>query len=467
MRTFRKKAGHRLEEKEKLTRREILKILLPITALTIIGFIVAFQFVDPAPPRNISIACGASDGANCIFAGDYREFMAKEGISLNIITSAGALENLELLQKEKDGVDVAFVQSGLGSLVQDNQLMSLGSLFFRPLWIFHRNGLIIDRATDMKGMRIAVGEEGSGTRFLTMRLLELNGVDAENSSILSIGYQKASDMLIAGEVDVAFFASTHHAPYVIRLIDSRSVNLIGMPRAEAYTFLYPYLYLLRVPEGVIDFEANIPSSNLSLVASTTELVARTDLHPALVNLLMQASAEVHKSGTEFERQEEFPSPSYLGFELSKDAEQYFESGPTLLQRYLPFWVANFISRMKVMLVPLVVVFFPLFKIIPPLYAWRTRRRIYRWYSELDAVDPDLNKEEVAASLQEFLVKLDKIEENVCNVTVPPSYSEGLYALRLHIGMLREKLRHSAQKNAPPEGTNIMNHPVGGDRMDSS
>ena len=448
MKTFGKKIRHNLEAKEKLTRREMLKIFLPTAVLTIIGFIVAYQFVDPAPPRNISISCGASGGANCIFARSYREFMAKEGISLDIKTSAGALENLELLQREKDGVDVAFIQGGLGSLVQDTQLMSLGSLFFEPLWIFHRNGLLIDRVTDMKGMRIAVGEEGSGTKILSMHLLKLNGINTENTRIVSVGYQAAADMLTAGEVDFAFFVSTHRAPYVIALIDFRSVNLIGMPRAEAYTFLFPYLYLLRVPEGAIDLEANIPASTLNLVASTTELVAKTDLHPGLVNLLMQASAEVHKTGTEFERQAEFPSPNYLGFKLSADAEQYFESGPPLLQRYLPFWVANFISRMKVMLVPLVVVFFPLFKIIPPLYAWRTRRRIYRWYSELDAVDPDLNKEELVDNLQEFLVKLDEIEDKVCNVTVPLSYSEGLYALRLHIGMLREKLRHSAQENVP-------------------
>jgi TRAP-type uncharacterized transport system substrate-binding protein len=449
MSTSRKEIGLRLVEKEKLTRREILKIFLPTAALTIIGFIVAFQYVDPAPPRNISIACGAPDGANCIFAEDYREFMAKEGISLNIKTSAGAVANLELLQQEKDGVDVAFVQGGLRSLVQNDQLMSLGSLFFSPLWIFHRNGVTIDLATDTKGLRLAVGEEGSGTKILTMHLLELNGVSAENTSILPVGSHTAADMLVAGEVDVAFFVSTHSAPYIEQLIKSKSVNLIGLRRAEAYTFLYPYLYMLRVPEGVIDFEANIPSSNLNLVASTTELVAKNEMHPALVNLLMQAAEEAHESGTEFERQEMFPSPNYLDFELSEDAEQYFESGPTFLQRYLPFWVANFISRMKVMLVPLIVVFFPLFKIIPPLYAWRTRRRIYRWYSELDAVDPDLNKEEVSDSLQEFLVKLDEIEDKVCNVTVPPSYSNGLYALRLHIGMLREKLLQSAKKTSTP------------------
>jgi hypothetical protein len=331
-------------------------------------------------------------------------------------------------------------------LVQNGHLVSLGSLFFEPLWIFYRSDLAMERTSNMKGLRIAVGEEGSGTKILTMHLLRLNGIDSENTRLVSVGSQTAADMLLNGEADVAFFVSTHSAPYVAELIDSKSVTLMGIPRAEAYTFLYHYLYLLRVPEGVIDLEANIPSRNLNLVASTTQLVARPDLHPALVNLLMQASEQVHRSGTEFEREGEFPSPRHLDFELSDEAERYFENGPPFLQRYLPFWVANFIDRMKIMLVPLIVIFFPLFKVIPPLYVWRMRRRVYRWYSDLEAVDPDLHGEDLAENLQGFLLKLDEIEAKVAGLAVPPGYSEGLYALRVHIELLRNKLR-----NAAPQG----------------
>jgi TRAP transporter TAXI family solute receptor len=455
--THRGKTGRSLKEKKKRTRRETLTFFLPIIALTVIGFFIAFQFVDPAPPRAISIACGPQEGANCIFANSYAEFMASEGVTLNIRATAGSVENLELLQVENDGVEVAFVQGGLQSLVQNEHLVSLGSLYFEPLWIFYRNGLVMERISDMKGLRIAVGKEGSGTKILAMHLLRLNGIDSENTSLVSVGSQAATGTLLNGDVDVAFFVSTHSAPYVAELIDSRSVTLMGMPRAEAYTFLYHYLYLLRVPEGVIDLEANIPSRNLNLVASTTQLVARPDLHPALVNLLMQASDEVHEAGTEFERQGEFPSPSHLDFELSDEAERYFKTGPPFLQRYLPFWVANFISRMMIMLVPLIVIFFPLFKVIPPLYVWRMRRRVYRWYSDLEAVDPDLHGEDLAENLQGFLLKLDEIEAKVASLAVPPGYSEGLYALRVHIELLRKKLRDAAQED---EGTDKQTPAIG-------
>ncbi|MBT8443339.1 MAG: C4-dicarboxylate ABC transporter substrate-binding protein, partial [Gammaproteobacteria bacterium] len=164
-----------------------------------------------------------------------------------------------------------------------------------------------------------------------------------------------------------------------------------------------------------------------------------------VNLLMQASEQVHRTGTEFERQGQFPSSEHLGFELSEEAAHYFASGPPLLQRYLPFWVANFIDRMSIMLVPLLVIFFPLFKAIPPIYEWRMRRRVYRWYRELEAVDPDFHQEDVAASLPECLAKLDEIEAKVSAVAVPPGYSAGLYALRVHIDLLRKKLQRAAQR----------------------
>ena len=445
------KTEKRLRRREALTRRAMLKYLVPTIVLTLVAFYIAFQFVDPAPPRSISIACGPQDGANCEFARAYSELLAAEGVTLNIRATAGSVENLELLQAESDGVEVALVQGGLQSLVPGAPLVSLGSLFFEPLWIFHRNDVAVEQTSDMKGMRIAVGEDGGGTKILTMHLLQLNGITAENAQFVSVGYQAAADMLLNGEVDIAFFVSSHRAPYTIQLIDNRSVTLTGMPRAEAYTFLYHYLYLLRVPAGAIDFEYDIPPRDLNLLASTTELVARSDLHPALVNLLMQVSEQVHQTGTEFERPGEFPSPRHIDFELSEEAARYFASGPPLLQRYLPFWIANFIDRMKVMLVPLIVVFFPLFKAIPPIYVWRMRRRVYHWYTELEAVDPDLNKEGGAESLQECLSKLDEIEAKVSTVAVPPGYSAGLYALRMHIDLLRNKLQRAAQRGEDSGG----------------
>jgi hypothetical protein len=308
------------------------------------------------------------------------------------------------------------------------------------LWIFHRSDLALRRGPDLKGLRLAVGEEGSGTKILIMHLLELNGVNSHNTRIFSNGYQKAADMLLAGEVDVAFFVSTHRTAHVVKLIDSKSVNLMGLERAEAYALLYHYLYVLKVPEGVIDFEANIPPRDLTLVAPTTQLVARPDLHPALINLLLEAAEIVHKSGGDFEREGEFPTPKYLDFKLSPEAERFYKFGPPFLQRYLPFWAAILVSRITILLLPLVAVILPLFKLMPIVYRWRMRSKIYRWYSKLRAFDPERHKEEGPERLREYLVGLEGIEAKVSNISVPLSFSEELYQLRMHINLLRSKLK---------------------------
>jgi hypothetical protein len=225
---------------------------------------------------------------------------------------------------------------------------------------------------------------------------------------------------------------------------------MGLDRAEAYALLYHYLYVLKVPEGVIDFAANIPSGDLTLVAPTTQLLARPDLHPALISLLLEAAKVVHKFGGEFEREGEFPTPKYLDFKLSAEAERFYKSGSPFLQRYLPFWIAIFVSRMAILLLPLVAVVLPLFKLMPLIYRWRIRSKIYRWYSKLRALDPERHKEEATERLQEYLVKLEGIEEKVSNISVPLSYSEELYHLRMHIDMLRSKLKLMIEKQVLAE-----------------
>lgn len=419
---------------------KIIIFCLPV--VLVIGIIVfVYYFADPFPPRRISIGCGPKEGADFKYAQAYREYLSKQGIRLDLRNTAGSVENIKLLGAASGGVDVAFVQGILKSMAKNTELESLGSLFFEPLWIFHRSDLALRRLPDLKGLRLAVGEEGSGTKVLSLHLLKLNGVNSTNTEMISIGYQKAADMLLAGEVDVAFFLSTHLADFVIKLIDSKSVKLMGLERAEAYALLYHSLYVLKIPEGVIDFEANIPSHDLTLVAPTTQLVARSDLHPALINLLLMAAKVVHKVGGEFEREGEFPTPKYLDFRLSPEAERFYQHGPPFLQRYLPFWIAMLVNRLVILLLPVVAVVLPLFKLMPLIYRWRMRSRIYRWYSKLHAFDPERHKEETAVRLQEYLANLDRIEEKVSNIAVPLSFSEELYHLRMHIDMMRSKLRH--------------------------
>jgi TRAP transporter TAXI family solute receptor len=438
----------KLKKKEKMDTKEKLKIFGPAMVIVIVGFLVAYQFVAPAPPRKIIIGTGSPKGAYFAFGKKYSELFEKEGISLEVKITAGSVENLKLLEADSGGVDIAFIQGGMGTLAKTENLVSLGSLYFEPLWIFHQKDLTLNRLSDLKGLRIAVGAEGSGTKVLAMQLLELNGINAKNTQLLLYDSQQAVEGLLNGEIDVAFFVTTHRSSYLRPLLKSKSITLMGLQRAEAYALRYHYLHVLKLPEGVIDFQDNIPSRDLTLVAPSTQLVARSDLHPALIELFLQTAEIVHEPGGGFERRGEFPAPKYLDFELSPEAKRFYRSGTPFLKRYLPFWVANFLNRMKIMLLPLVALLYPLFKLMPPIYRWRMRSRIYRWYSELEAVDLGMNKEDLAASLDEYLLMLDNLEEKVSNISVPLAFSRELYSLRVHIDMLREKLYKDLEKKKP-------------------
>ena len=412
----------------------------PAIIVTLVGFIVAWQFVNPAPPRTIVIATGQKDGAYFQFAERYRELLAAEDIELQIRETAGSIENLHLLEDSHSGVDLAFVQGGVGAQAESDSIVSLASLYFEPLWVFYRGDQVINRLTGFSQKRLSIGAEGSGTRAVALTLLDDNHLDVAADDLLSMGNREGQEALMGGNIDAAFFVASPRSKLVQDLLRDETIKLMSFQRATAYTRKHHYLSRVTLPEGVIDLKANIPPSDTTLLAASANLVASDNFHPALVSLLLQIAAEVHGGGDLFEKPGEFPNARNLDFPLDDAAAHYFKHGPPVLQRYLSFWTANLIDRLKIMLVPLVTLLIPLFKIMPPAYRWRVRKKIYRWYRELQALDIEHPERESDEKLQSLLTRLDTIEEEVRKVDVPLSYADELYDLRLHIGLVRSKLR---------------------------
>jgi TRAP transporter TAXI family solute receptor len=416
-----------------------LKTYGPAIAVTIIGFVIAWQFVDPAPPGTIVIATGHEDGAYFLFAEQYREILREEGINLEIRETAGSIENLQLLEDESSGVDLAFVQGGTGDQATSRNISALGSLYFEPLWVFYSGSDTVSRLAGLAGKRIAAGETGSGTQAVALTLLKDNRVDINNSNIESLGASAAAEELIRGNIDAVFVVASPRAPLVQELLRDENARLMSFARAPAYARIHHYLSSLVLPEGVIDLQLNIPTQDTLLLAATANLVARDDLHPALVSLLLQTAGKVHGEGGLFEGPGEFPNADNLDFPPDDDALRYFKKGPPFLQQYLSFRTASLLDRLKIMLLPLVTLIIPLLKIMPPAYRWQVRKKIYRWYRELQALEIDHPDRESAARLQDHLRQLDIIEDEVRKVTVPLSYADELYDLRLHINMVRNHL----------------------------
>jgi TRAP transporter TAXI family solute receptor len=422
---------------------------LPVLAvlLTLAGFVVAYQFVEPAPPNRITIATGRESGAYYAFAQRYRELLAREDITLDVRTTSGSVENLRLLDATENGADIGLVQSGTGSPESSPDLIGLGSLFFEPLWIFLRKGLIIGQLTELRGKRLAVGEEGSGTRAVVLQLLDANEIKSSSSKFLSLAGLQAANALERGEIDAAFFVASPRSLIVQKLLLNQDVSLMSVKRAEAYRRRYHFLKSVILPEGAIDFSQNIPTSDVILLTPTANLVARKDFHPALTSLILQIATKIHREGGIFEEVGEFPSPKYQDFPLGEVAQRYYQDGPPFLQRFLPFWAATLVDRLKVMLLPLVTLLIPFFKVIPPTYNWRVRSKFYRPYKALLGISVEIQKDHSEQNVQQCLEELQRIEDEIRGFSVPKGYLHLLFSLRHHVDLVRGQIRR-AQENRP-------------------
>jgi TRAP transporter TAXI family solute receptor len=420
-----------------LSLRDLLAIGIPSLAALIAGFWIAAQFVKPAPPDRLVLSSGAQGGAYQLYAARYRQILERQGIELRERPSAGSLENLKRLNDGHEEVDVAFIQGGTAAGAEAPHLVTLGAVYYEPLWVFYTGAKELDRLTQLRGKRIATGPEGSGTRKLALDLLEANGVDGASARLLPLGGLAAVEALQTGEADAVFVVGAAQSGAVWSLLYSPGVRLMSFNLAEAYSRRFPYLSELVLPQGGIDLMRNIPPRDVRLIAPVATLVAREDTHPALIDLLLQAAAEVHGEAGLFQKAGEFPKPIKVDFPLSQEAERFYRSGKPFLQRYLPFWAATLVDRLIVMLVPIVAVLIPLLRFAPYLYSWRVRRRIYRWYGELKFLENEIATDPSAQTPREWLSRLERIERGAENIPTPLAFADQLYTLRAHIGLVRE------------------------------
>ena len=427
--------------------RDFWATLVPALAILIAAFWIAFQFVQPAPPKKVVMTGGAEGGAYESYATQYRDRLAVEGVTLELRSSAGSVENLKRLMDEGSGVTIGFVQGGIAKAGDDEDLMSLAGLYYEPLWVFYRGNAVLDHVSSLRGRRIAIGPEGSGTRPLALQVLALAGVDARNTTFRDIDATRAAEALARGEIDAAMMVADTSSPQVIRLLHDRRVRLMSFAQAEALARHLPFLSHVVLPEGGIDFAANLPARDVHLVAPTANLVVRDDINPALITLLLQAATDIHGGPGLLRKAGEFPSDKGVDFAMSVDAERYLKSGPPFLQRHLPFWMAVFIDRMVVMLVPVLAILVPVVRFTPTVYAWRIKSRIYRWYGKLKVLEIDMQSAKSADEVRALIERLDAIEQSVSRIPTPLAFSEYLYNLRSHIDLVRGRLDRRARAAA--------------------
>ncbi|ATF36054.1 C4-dicarboxylate ABC transporter substrate-binding protein [Burkholderia thailandensis] len=446
--------------------RDLAMSIGPTVVLSIAAIWLAIALIQPAPPTSLTISAGPPGSTNWRAAQRYKQILAKNGVMLDVLESEGSAENLARLSDPARKVDVGFVQSGIEQKEKHEDLVSLGSVGYVPLAILYR-GPVIERLSQFKGKRLALGAEGAGAHELGLALLKMNGIAPGGpTALLPLSGEDAARALTEGRIDAAFLSGdSTQIPVMAKLFRAPGVHFYSFAQAEAYTRRFPYLTDITLPMGVYDPGTNLPPSDIHTLSPTVELIARDTLHPALSDLLIEAAREVHGRATILQRAGEFPSPvTHSSFLLSDDAARYYKSGKTFLYRKLPFWVASLVDRLLFIVVPLIVVLIPGLRLVPALYGWRVRSRIYRWYGALIALERSALGEHTAQERIVLLDKLDDVEESVNRMKMPLAYAGQFYVLREHIGFVRERLlarEHETPQpaaaapkaaGAPPAGT---------------
>ncbi len=433
-----------------LSARDLMITVVPFVLIAVLLLALAYVVLDPTPPAKVVLATGPAQGAYEQFGKRYASRMKSYGITVELRATQGATENLALLRDPSSGVDIGFVQggadeqsAGVADEASTDGLSSLGSLFYEPLWLFYRDdaakrllkGATFNSLPQLAGWKLNVGPPGSGVPALMKKMLDANHVAAASITLLGNDQTPAVMAMLAGESDALVFASAPESLMVQMLLQTPGIKLFDFAQSEAYSRRFPFMSPVILPRGVVDLAKDVPALDVKMVAPTATLVARDTMHPALVQLFVQAAHALHGDAGWFQKKGEFPSANNTERPLAKEADRFYRNGTPLLQRYLPFWLANLLERMWPVLLSIAAVLIPASRLLPPVYKFQIRSRIFKWYRQLRDIEAAIGQRPAS----ELLAELESIETHLEKVTVPLSYADQLYSMRGHINLVRERL----------------------------
>lgn len=411
-----------------------------VGTLIVVGVLSGIQWwIEPIPPRRLVMTTGAPGGIYAAIGERYREVLAREGIHVDLRPSSGSVENLRRLQDRSTPVEVGLVQGGIAGREASATLLSLGGLFYTPAWVFSAGPTALDDLSQLAGKRIAIGPEGSGSRQFALDLLRASGAGDPPTELIELPARAAVAALHRGEIDAAIVFGSPEGPAVRDLLRAPTVRLMSFGQAEAYTRLFPALSHVVLPKGTLDLAQRRPPEDVHLLAPTTNLVVRDTVHPALIHLLLAAAGEIHGGPSLLHAAGEFPAPKTQDLRLSEQARRFYKTGRPWLWSHLPFWLATFVDRMAVFLIPVLALLIPLMGMTPWIYTWRNRSRIYGSYGELKALEAAVAAEPTPERAAEYEAALDRIEAELLQVRVPLAFANEVYTLREHIAMIRRGL----------------------------
>lgn len=450
-----------------LSVRDMLASAGPVLLLALGLLAAAYWWLDPQPPRTVTLATGPAGSAYAEFGQRYAQTLARDGIRVQLLATDGPVANLQALREGR--ADVAFVRGGSDDMSDEASagIMSLGALFYEPLWLFYRPQAFqapaedaspeapqtpntrlppLTSLTQLRGLRVNIDQAGSGAPALIQRLLEANDLTLRDITVSHLPPPDAAHALLTGELDVIVLVTAPEAPVVQGLLQQPSIALADLPQAEALSRRFPFLQTVSLPRGMVDLARDLPPDDIGLLAATTALLTHEDTHPALRQLFAQAAQQIHGGSGWFNGARDFPNTRTSELPVSPEGDRAINGTPPFWQRYLPFWASNLLERMWLVIGGLIVLLLPLSRVVPPLYTYRVRQRVFRWYARLQAVEARMHENDADPS--ELLNELDELDRVASQITVPLAHADELYALRSNIEKTRRRLL--ARKGRAPQ-----------------
>ena len=399
----------------------------------------------PGPPKTLTIATGFPDGLYHQFAKQLQVELAKEKIVLRIQNTGGSVDNLELMADSKSGVDLAIIQSGVGNPNQYPKLTALAGLFYEPLWVWYRpDAFIKDRGSlrqlsQLKGKKVSIGNEGSGTNMLSQAILKLNDIESTQLNLVSLSPDEAIKQLRQGGIDVAMIVLAGEAPLLKDFYQLPGIRLMDFDQAETYTRVLPYLNRVDIPRGLVSIAHDLPKQDIHVIAPTATLVAHSDINPATVSLLLGTTYDILRNYSRLQKPGEFPSSKGLDFPIDLDAEIFLKDGPSFFYRHLPFWGAVWLERVIKILIPLLIILLPIFTYLPVILNLSLKIRLGRLYKTLKTIE---KRFAASKNTDELLSGLNDLENRIERLNVSAIQSKELYDLRMHIALVRDQLKQA-------------------------
>jgi TRAP-type uncharacterized transport system substrate-binding protein len=425
----------------------------PALTILLVILVGALWIADPAPPRQIWAATGPAGSSNEALGKKYASYFAERGVTLHLVPTEGSVENVHRLQDLQDRVMAGFVMAGAAPY-RAKGIQTLGSINYQPLWCFYRSPVplpIKERETLILSHKVNMGTPNSGTHMLMQEMLRLNGITGGLSKFKEYPDEQAVEMLRAGGLDAVCIVDTYESPNVQKLLKVEGLQLSEFERAEAYARMVSAIEMVTIPEGALDLPTNRPAMSYPMIATTTEILIDERLHPAIQTLFLMAARDINGKESFFSKEGQFPVFMDSSQHRSKEAEIFYEKGTPLLMEVLPFWLAEFIRRLVITMLPFFAVAYPVIRSMPNYHKNRVRGRINRMYGALKFFEQSLVTAYDPGQKVQYLAQLDSMEREALGMKVPKSVASDYYTLRSSIDFVRNcVLRDSYNIHAQPE-----------------